>query len=41
MKHVHHTHTHGDGEHMHPHTHRGMKEIREILTQADLTPAGL
>ena len=38
MKHVHHTHTHGDGEHMHPHTHRGMKEIREILTQADLTP---
>lgn len=23
---------------MHPHTHRGMKEIREILTQADLTP---
>ena len=37
MEHVH-THTHGGGEHMHPHTHRGMKEIREILTQADLTP---
>ncbi len=31
-----HEHTHGD--HMHPHTHRGMKEIREILSQADLTP---
>ena len=23
---------------MHPHTHRGMKEIRDILTQSDLTP---
>ena len=30
----HHEHAHGE----HAHTHRGMKEIREILTQADLTP---
>ena len=39
--HVEHVHNHGQhahGEHMHSHTHRGMKEIREILTQADLTP---
>ena len=36
----HHEHAHGEHghSHAHPHTHRGMKEIREILTQADLTP---
>ena len=36
--HKEHNHVHGDHDHMHPHTHRGMKEIREILTPADLTP---
>lgn len=36
--HKEHNHVHGDHDHIHPHTHRGMKEIREILTQADLTP---
>lgn len=36
--HKEHNHIHGDHDHIHPHTHRGMKEIREILTQADLTP---
>ena len=36
--HKEHNHVHGDHDHMHPHTHRGMKEIREILTQAELTP---
>ena len=36
--HKEHNHDHGDHDHIHPHTHRGMKEIREILTQADLTP---
>lgn len=36
----HHEHAHGEHghSHAHPHTHRGMKEIREILSQADLTP---
>ena len=36
--HKEHNHVHGDHDHIHPHTHCGMKEIREILTQADLTP---
>lgn len=36
--HKEHNHVHGDHDYIHPHTHRGMKEIREILTQADLTP---
>lgn len=36
--HKEHNHVHGDHDHIHPHTHRGMKEICEILTQADLTP---
>ena len=36
--HKEHNHVHGDYDHIHPHTHRGMKEICEILTQADLTP---
>ncbi len=36
--HGHGEHSHGHGEHAHHHVHRGMKEIREIIGGADLTP---